>query len=131
MALKLCFNCLKPGHSSKTCRRNRTCHTCGLHHHSSLCIKTSSSNSSNRESSNPSTNSNANSTVVSQGKSNQSSNSTNSSNHRSSNTTSRAQSLVSIAALRMLSVSHKAIMEKTQRISSTSCTIKATCFVSV
>ena len=74
MALKLCFNCLKPGHSSKTCRSNRTCRTCGLHHHSSLSINASSSNSSNRKSLNPSTNSNANSTVVSQGKSNQSSN---------------------------------------------------------
>ena len=92
MALKLCFNCLKPGHSSKTCRSNRTCSTCGLHHHSSLCIKASSSNSSNCKSSNPSTSSNANSTVVSQGKSNPSSNSTSSSTHRSSNTTSRAQS---------------------------------------
>ena len=92
MALKLCFNCLKPGHSSKTCHSDRTCRTCGLHHHSSLCIKASSSNSSNRESSNPSTNSNANSTVVSQGKSNQSSNSTSSSTHCSSNTTSQAQS---------------------------------------
>ena len=38
MALKLCFNCLKPGHSSKTCRSNRTCRTYGLHHHYSLCI---------------------------------------------------------------------------------------------
>ena len=89
MALRLCFNCLKPGHSSKTCSSNRTCRTCGLHHHSSLCIKASSSNSSNRESSNLSTNSNANSTVVSQGKSNPSSNSTSSSTHCSSNTTSR------------------------------------------
>ena len=44
MALKLFFNCPKPGHSSKTCRSNRTCRTCGLHHHSSLCIKASSSN---------------------------------------------------------------------------------------
>ena len=88
MALKLCFNCLKPGHSSKTCRSNRTCRTCGLHHHSSLCINDSSSNSSNRESSNPSTSSNANSTVVSQGKSNPSSNNTSSSTHRSSSNTS-------------------------------------------
>ena len=41
MSLKLCFNCLKPGHSSKTCRSSRTRRTCGLHHHSSLCIKNS------------------------------------------------------------------------------------------
>ena len=92
MTLKLCFNCLKPGHSSKTCRSNRTCRTCGLHHHSSLCIKASSSNSSNHESSILSTSNNTSSTVVSQGRSNQSSNSTSSSSNRSSNTTSRTQS---------------------------------------
>ena len=91
MALKLCFNCLRPGHSSKMCHSHRTCRTCGLHHHSSLCIKASSSNPSNHESLNPSTSSNASSTVVSQGKSNQSSNS-NSSSNRSSSTTSWAQS---------------------------------------
>ena len=53
MLLKLCFNCLKPGHSSKTCRSTRTCRTCGLHHHSSLCIK-AHSNTNSFEASNPS-----------------------------------------------------------------------------
>ena len=79
MSLKLCFNCLKPGHSSKTCRSTRTCRTCGLHHHSSLCMK-AHSNSNSPEASNPSP-SNSNSTV-SQGKSNQSSASTSSTNNR-------------------------------------------------
>ena len=77
MSLKLCFNCLKPGHSSKTCCSSRTCRTCGLHHHSSLCIKAHSNSS---EASNPSP-SNSNS-IVSQGKSNQSSASTSSTNNR-------------------------------------------------
>ena len=81
MSLKLCFDCLKPGHSSKTCRSTRACHTCGLHHHSSLCIK-AHSNSNSSEASNPSP-SNSNSTV-SQGKSNQSSTSTSSTNNRNS-----------------------------------------------
>ena len=53
MSLKLCFNCLKPRHSSKTCRSTRTCRTCGLHHHSSLYIK-AQSNSNSSEASNPS-----------------------------------------------------------------------------
>ena len=79
MSLKLCFNCLKPGHSSKTCRSSRTCRTCGLHHHSSVCIK-AHSNSNSSEASNPSL-SNSNS-VVSQGKSNPSSASTSSTNSR-------------------------------------------------
>ena len=86
MSLKLCFNCLKPGNSSKTCRSTRTCRTCGLHHHSSLCIK-AHSNSNSSEASNPSP-SNSNSTV-SQGKSNQSSTSTSSANIR--NTKAQAQ----------------------------------------
>ena len=77
MTLRLCFNCLKPGHSSEVCRSSRTCRTCGLHHHSSLCIK-AHSNSNRNEASNPST-SNSNS-AVSQGKSNQSSTSTSSTN---------------------------------------------------
>ena len=79
MSLKLCFNCLKPRHSSKICRSSRTCCTCGLHHHSSLCIK-AHSNSNSSEASNPST-SNSNS-VVSQGKSNPSLTCTSSTNHR-------------------------------------------------
>ena len=88
MSLKLCFNCLKLGHSSKTCRSTRTCHMCGLHHHSSLCIK-AHSNSNSSETSNPSP-SNSNSTV-SQGKSNQSSASTSSTNNRNSKAQAQAQ----------------------------------------
>ena len=87
MSLKLCFNCLKPGHSSKTCRSSRTCCTCGLHHHSPLCIK-AHSNSNSSKTSNPSV-SNSNS-VVSQGKSNPSSASTSSTNNR--NPKAQAQS---------------------------------------
>ena len=79
MSLKLCLNCLTPGHSSKTCRSTRTCRTCGLHHHSSPCIK-AHSNSNSSKASNPSP-SNSNS-AVSQGKSNQSSTSTSSTNNR-------------------------------------------------
>ena len=79
MSLKLCFNCLKPGHSSKTCCSSRTCHTCGLHHHSSLCIK-AYSNSNSSEASNPSPSNS--SSVISQGKSNPSSASTSSTNSR-------------------------------------------------
>ena len=86
MSLKLCFNCLKPGHSSKVCRSSRTCRTCRLHYHSSLCIK-AHSNSNSNEASNPST-SNSNS-AVSQGKSNQSSTSTSSTNR---NAKAQAQS---------------------------------------
>ena len=81
MPLKLCFNCLKPGHSSKTCHSTRTFRACGLYHHSSLCIK-AHSNSNSTEASNLSP-SNSNSTV-SQGKSNQSSASTSSTNNCSS-----------------------------------------------
>ena len=88
MSLKFCFNCLKPGHSSKTCRSTKTCRTCGLRHHSSICIKAhSNSNSSKALNSSPS---NSNSTV-SQGKSNQSSTSTSSTNNRSSNAQTKAQ----------------------------------------
>ena len=87
MSLKLCFNCLKPGHSSKVCRSSRTCRTSGLHHHSSLCIK-AHSNSNSNEASNPST-SNSNS-VVSQGKLNPSSTSTSRTNHH--NAKAQAQS---------------------------------------
>ena len=38
MSLKLCFNCLTPGHSSKTCRSTRTCRMCRLHHHLKLIL---------------------------------------------------------------------------------------------
>ena len=69
MSLKLCFNCLKPGYSSKTCRSTRTCRTCGLHHHSSLCIKAHSNTNSSEASNLSPINSNS---TVSQGKSNQS-----------------------------------------------------------
>ena len=86
MSLKLCSNCLTPGYSSKTCRSTKTCRNCGLHHHSSLCIK-AHSNSNSNESSNPSTR-NSNS-AVSQGKSNQSSTSTSSTNR---NAKAQAQS---------------------------------------
>ena len=79
MSLKLCFNCLKPGHSSKTCRSSRTCRTCRLHHHSSLCIK-AHSNSNSSEALNPSPSNSY--LTVSQGKSNQSSASTSSTNNR-------------------------------------------------
>ena len=86
MTLKLCFNCLTPGHSSKACRSTKTCRTCGLHHHSSLCIK-AHSNSNSNEASNPST-SNVN-LAVSQGRSNQYSTSTSSTNR---NVKAQAQS---------------------------------------
>ena len=77
MTLKLCFNCLTPGHSNKTCRSTKTCCTCGLHHHSSLCIKAHSNSNSNEASNSSSSNVNS---AVSQGKSNQSSTSTSSTN---------------------------------------------------
>ena len=67
MQLRLCYNCLTPGHSSKRCHSTKTCRTCGSHHHSSLCYK-ASTNSSDATNQNTSSNSN-----VSQGKTNQSS----------------------------------------------------------
>ena len=75
IALRLCYNCLTPGHSSKTCRSTKTCRTCGSHHHSSLCFKAhlNSSDASNQNTSNSN---------VSQGKPNQSSTSTSSTNQR-------------------------------------------------
>ena len=88
MSLKLCFNCLKPGHSSKTCPSTRTCRMCGLHHHLLLCIK-AHSNANSSEALNPSP-SNSNSTV-SQGKSNQSSTTTSSTNNSNSKTQAQAQ----------------------------------------
>lgn len=35
--LRLCFSCLKTGHSSKTCRSRRTCFYCKKNHRSALC----------------------------------------------------------------------------------------------
>ena len=77
MAIRLCYNCLTSGHSSKTCRSTKTCRTCGSYHHSSLCFKahSNSSDASNQNTSNSNSN-------VSQGKSNQSSTSTSSTNQR-------------------------------------------------
>ena len=75
MQLRLCYNCLTPGHSFKSCRSTKTCRTCGSHH-SSLCFKAHSisSDTSNQNTSNSN---------VSQGKTNQSSSSTSSANQRS------------------------------------------------
>ena len=52
LKLRLCFSCLTPGHSSKTCSSTKTCRSCIASHHSSLCIKTraNSSDSSNQSS---------------------------------------------------------------------------------
>ena len=66
MQLRLCYNCLIPGHSTKTCRK------CGSHHHSSLCFKASTNSSDATDQNTTSANSNAN---VSQGKTNASSSS--------------------------------------------------------
>ena len=72
MHLRLCYNCLTPGHASKMCHSTKTCRSCGSQHHSSLCFKTRTNSSDN-------TSQNAN---VSQGKTNQSSSSS-SANQRS------------------------------------------------
>ena len=32
-----CYNCLRPGHLSRSCQSKATCFTCGLRHHSSIC----------------------------------------------------------------------------------------------
>ena len=47
MHLRLCYNCLTPGHASKMCHSTKTCRTCGSHHHSSLCFKTRTNSSDN------------------------------------------------------------------------------------
>ena len=47
MQLRLCYNCLTPGHSSKMCHSTKTCRTCGSHHHSSLCFKAHTNSSDN------------------------------------------------------------------------------------
>ena len=76
-SFRLCYNCLTPGHSSKSCRSTKTCRTCGSHHHSSLCFKAYSNSSDATNQNTSSSNSN-----VSQGKTNQSSSSTSSANQR-------------------------------------------------
>ena len=72
MHLRLCYNCLTPGHASKMCHSTKTCRSCGAQHYSSLCYKMRTNSSDN-------TSQNAN---VSQGKTNQSSSSS-SANQRS------------------------------------------------
>ena len=47
----LCFNCLGVGHSSKSCKSNRTCHICHQHHHTSLCHQQSNNSNSSSSSS--------------------------------------------------------------------------------
>ena len=47
MHLRLCYNCLTPGHASKMCHSTKTCRTCGSHHHTSLCFKTRTNSSDN------------------------------------------------------------------------------------
>ena len=37
IAQRLCFSCLRVGHSSKNCKSTKTCCICNLHHHTSLC----------------------------------------------------------------------------------------------
>ena len=72
MHLRLCYNCLTPGHASKMRHSTKTCRTCGSYHHSSLCFKTCTNSSDNT----------SQNTNVSQGKTNQSSSSS-SANQRS------------------------------------------------
>ena len=43
MFLRLFYNCLRVGHSSKMCKSQRTCFICSLLHHSSLCNRNSTS----------------------------------------------------------------------------------------
>ena len=50
IALRLCFNCLTPGHSSRQCHSKKTCHICHLHHHTSLCNQSSDSSGDNAQS---------------------------------------------------------------------------------
>ena len=50
VAQRLCFNCLKVGHSSKSCKSNRTCRICHQHHRTSLCHKQSSNNNNSSSS---------------------------------------------------------------------------------
>ena len=74
MHLRLCYNCLTPGHASRMCHSTKTCRTCGSHHHSSLCFKTRTNSSDN-------TSQNTHDANVSQGKSNQSSSSSSTNQH--------------------------------------------------
>ena len=74
--LRLCYNCLTPGHASKMCRSNKICRTCGSHHHSSLCFKAHTNSSDN-------SGQNTYNANVRQGKMNQSSSSSSSANQRS------------------------------------------------
>ena len=55
IAQRLCFNCLGVGHSSKSCKSNRTCRICHLHHHTSLCNQQSNNSSSSSSKGNNST----------------------------------------------------------------------------
>ena len=50
IAQRLCFNCLRVGHSTKSCKTNRTCHICHQHHHTSLCHQHSNNNTNNSSS---------------------------------------------------------------------------------
>ena len=77
IALRLCFNCLVPGHSSKSCKSRKTCRICHLHHHTSLC-NLSQSQPSSRDISQPA-------------KSNQSSNASHGSQQQQQHTHPRTQ----------------------------------------
>ena len=50
IALRLCFSCLTPGHSSRQCRSKKTCHICHLHHHTLPCNQPSNSSGDNAQS---------------------------------------------------------------------------------
>ena len=71
MHLRLCYNCLTPGHASKMCHSAKTCRTCGSQHHSFSCFKTRTNSSGNT----------SKNTNVSQGKTNQSSSSSSANQH--------------------------------------------------
>ncbi len=45
-----CFVCLRYGHSSTSCRTNRTCKNCGGKHHEALCFKDQKGNNKPPES---------------------------------------------------------------------------------
>ena len=50
VAQRLSFNCLRVGHSSKSCKSNRTCCICHQHHHTSLCHQQSNNNTNSSSS---------------------------------------------------------------------------------